>query len=412
MKKIFIFLCTLIISFTGCTKNNIESETLSNSNNLQHEKPSIEFEDSLKSSNMINPEYYIYDTSDIYYLKENADMSYSIMYIDSNNMSCSYLCTQINCTHNDDTCSSYVQPFDGCSYLSKLDNNLILLTRGNNDTIPPSIRIMSLSGNNPKQISKFKMNQNILMPYVLGENTIYFTIRTTQEKDNGSIEIVHNLIGVNIETGYEKNLLTMSSFQNLIGAIDNKFVMSEADNQFRAISIFDPLNKTIVPIFNYNSGEGIVFINSEKLYYISYSDNTIYTISIDGKIDKHLSLPFSGSISTSFLRHNTNDAIIMDNFSFINNDWVTTKYYIDLNSKEIKSNAFMIEKDGKNTPFMIYAVQDNSIIGIIDYKYEEKVEFLKDGSSFSYLVSTPIFAKFSFNDFFNNTMVYSVFDNI
>ena len=227
MKKFIVFLCLWIFLIAGCSKNDTETEQPSS---LEHGN------DHLKNSYMINSEYFIYDDEDIYILRHNEDSSYSIMYLDSDNMIYTYLCPQLSCTHSDETCPSYVQPFDGCSYLAKQGEKIVLLTRGNNITIPPGIRTMSLSGDNPKKLIQFEMSQNLLSPYVLGDDSIYFVLQSTEETDSGAVSTVNYLMKVNTGTGKEDVIAVMNPTNTLIGAISDKFVMSEADNQQRASS--------------------------------------------------------------------------------------------------------------------------------------------------------------------------------
>ncbi len=405
MKKFIVFLCLWIFLIAGCSKNDTETEQPSS---LEHGN------DHLKNSYMINSEYFIYDDEDIYILRHNEDSSYSIMYLDSDNMIYTYLCPQLSCTHSDETCPSYVQPFDGCSYLAKQGEKIVLLTRGNNITIPPGIRTMSLSGDNPKKLIQFEMSQNLLSPYVLGDDSIYFVLQSTEETDSGAVSTVNYLMKVNTGTGKEDVIAVMNPTNTLIGAISDKFVMSEADNQQRAIYFMEQNGEKGEPVFIYDASDGIVFICDNKLYFIDCASSSICLINDDGTLTEYMPLPFSASVSTSFIRHITDSAIIMDNsvYNSAANDMTVTKYYIDLENKEVKTNNFTINSDGKNMPFTIYALQDDRVIGIIDYEYTEKVEFMDDGSSFTYTAQTPVFAKFDFDDFFSGNMEYTVFKNI
>ena len=144
MKKLFLcFICVVCLLSVGC----VNKEGTSNSNNdALNDSNSVTYTDILTNQNMIYRDTSIYDDTGIYFLSQNYDGSHSIKFLDPVSMTCSYLCSQLGCNHNSEECTSYVEPFNGCAFLAKVNESIVVINMGNNDTIPPSVRRMSLSG--------------------------------------------------------------------------------------------------------------------------------------------------------------------------------------------------------------------------------------------------------------------------
>ena len=125
-----------------------------------------------------------------------------------------------------------------------------------------------------------------------------------------------------------------------------------------------------------------------------------------------MDIPFGGK--NSYIRRICDDMIVIDNSIFNNDisDWDTTKYCIDLNTKEIRKNTFKIDNEGKILSATIQGMTRDYVIATVGYTYKEMTGFDQDGNIFTYTVDTPVFGKFTFDDFFSDRMVYQTFENI
>ncbi len=413
MKKIFsLFICVVCLLSVGC----VNKEGTSNSNNdVLHDDNSVTYTDILTNQNMIYRETSIYDDTGIYFLSQNYDGSHSIKFLDPVSMTCSYLCSQLGCNHNSEECTSYVEPFNGCAFLAKVNESIVVINMGNNDTIPPSVRRMSLSGGDGKQVVEFGMEQRLMTginPVLInGEKSIYCELETTQTEGNGEVGTKKELIGINTETGEVRKILTFQPGQILDGAINNKFIITEYTTGQIKIYLATQDGNLGDPIYTFK-GKGYFLENDEQMYIWSYSDQKLYKLSEDGQVTEYMDIPFGGN--NSYIRRIYDDMVIVDDGVFNNdkNDWDKIKYCIDLITKEIRKNTMEIDNDGKILAPFIYGINRDYVVTIVGYTYEEETGFDQDGNIFTYTVDTPVLGKFTFDDFFSDRMIYQTFENI
>ena len=412
MKKLLsLLICAICILSVGCIKSDDNSSSNINS-------PSDDnsfYEDTLTNPNMLVPEWEIYDEQGSYIFEGNGDGSYNIKFLDPVSVTSSYLCSQLGCNHNSEECTSYVVPRNGCAFLAKLNDKIVVVTMGNNDTIPPSVRTMSLSGGDGKQVVEFGMEQRLMTginPVLInGEKSIYCELETTQTEGNGEVGTKKELIGINTETGEVRKILTFQPGQILDGAINNKFIITEYTTGQIKIYLATQDGNLGDPIYTFK-GKGYFLENDEQMYIWSYSDQKLYKLSEDGQIEEHMDIPFGGN--NSYIRRICDDMIIVDDGVFNNdkNDWDKIKYCIDLRTKEIRKNTMEIDNDGKILAPFIYGINRNYVVTIVGYTYKEETGFDQDGNIFTYTVDTPVLGKFTFDDFFSDRMVYQTFENV
>ena len=412
MKKLLsLLICAICILSVGCINKNNSNGS---SENISENSTTI-YEDTLKNPNALCPEWEIYDEQGSYIFEGNGDGSYNIKFLDPVSVTSSYLCSQLGCNHNSEECTSYVVPRNGCAFVAKLNDKIIVVTMGNNDTIPPSVRRMSLSGGDGKQVVEFGMEQRLMTginPVLInGEKSIYCELETTQTEGNGEVGTKKELIGINTETGEVRKILTFQPGQILDGAINNKFIITEYTTGQIKIYLATQDGNLGDPIYTFK-GKGYFLENDEQMYIWSYSDQKLYKLSEDGQIEQYMDIPFGGN--NSYIRRICDDMVIVDDGVFNNdkNDWDKIKYCIDLRTKEIRKNTMEIDNDGKILAPFIYGINRNYVVTIVDYTYKEETGFDQDGNIFTYTVDTPVLGKFTFDDFFSDRMVYQTFENI
>ena len=121
MKKLLsLLICAICILSIGCEKNsdNNSSDTTTSSDN------NVFYEDTLTNPNMLVPEWRTYDEQGSYIFEGNGDGSYNIKFLDPVSVTSSYLCSQLGCNHNSEECTSYVEPFNGCAFLAKVNESI------------------------------------------------------------------------------------------------------------------------------------------------------------------------------------------------------------------------------------------------------------------------------------------------
>lgn len=410
MKKLFsLLICVVCLLSVGCIKSDDNSSSNINS-------PSDDnsfYEDTLTNPNMLLPEWRTYDEQGSYIFESNGDGSYNIKFLGPVSVTSSYLCSQLGCNHNSEECTSYVEPFNGCAFLAKLNGKIIVVTMGNNDTIPPSVRTMSLSGGDGKKIVEFDMS-DLLMPLqhiiITGENSIYCELESASDT-NGAVEMESQLVKIDIDTGKVSKILTFQQGQRLEGVVNNKFLIVEYDTGTWKVYLATQDGNIGKPIFEFK-GKGEFFENKNQIYFLNYEEQKLCLLSEDGQVEEYMDIPFGGN--NSYIRRICDDMVIVDDGVFNNdkNDWDKIKYCIDLRTKEIRKNTMEIDNDGKILAPFIYGINRNYVVTIVDYTYKEETGFDQDGNIFTYTVDTPVLGKFTFDDFFSDRMVYQTFENI
>lgn len=410
MKKILaLLICAICILSIGCVKNSDDnsSDTTTSSDN------NVFYEDTLTNPNMLVPEWRTYDEQGSYIFEGNGDGSYNIKFLDPVSVTSSYLCSQLGCNHNSEECTSYVVPRNGCAFLAKLNGKIIVVTMGNNDTIPPSVRTMSLSGGDGKKIVEFDMS-DLLMPLqhiiITGENSIYCELESASDT-NGAVEVESQLVKIDIDTGKVSKILTFRPQQRLKDVVNNKFLIVEYDTGTWNVYLATQDGNMGKPIFEFK-GKGEFFENKNQIYFLNYEEQKLCLLSEDGQVTEYMDIPFGGN--NSYIRRICDDMVIVDDGVFNNdkNDWDKIKYCIDLRTKEIRKNTMEIDNDGKILAPFIYGINRNYVVTIVDYTYKEETGFDQDGNIFTYTVDTPVLGKFTFDDFFSDRMVYQTFENI
>ena len=219
------------------------------------------------------------------------------------------------------------------------------------------------------------------------------------------------LVKIDIDTGKVSKILTFQPGQILSGVINNKFLIAEYDMGTVKVYLAAQDGNMGKPIFEFK-GKGDVFENKNQIYFLNYEEQKLCLLSEDGQVEEYMDIPFDGK--NSYIRRICDDMIVIDNSIFNNDisDWDTTKYCIDLNTKEIRKNTFKIDNEGKILSATIQGMTRDYVIATVGYTYKEMTGFDQDGNIFTYTVDTPVLGKFTFDDFFSDRMVYQTFENI
>jgi len=159
MKKshIFFFTFTFLIILTGCSSSQFNSEELLKFYN----------DDFLLGAN---------SNSGYYYIDKNKEGYYNIKYIDYNQLCEIYLCNNISCEHNSDTCNSWLVDTGGEYRVYCDDINLYLIHSGGNNNIDTNnksyIKTITLSGEHKNNIIYLDDVENgvYISPIVFGDD--------------------------------------------------------------------------------------------------------------------------------------------------------------------------------------------------------------------------------------------------
>lgn len=118
-----------------------------------------------------------------------ADGSTNLLYSDYATQQTVYLCSAANCTHDADSCTSWI-PFSGGGSLPLVvGETLVLAYPGNliyaeqiGQMALPHFERMALDGSHRQALGALEANQEILRPFITDGACLYFTVRTYSEQ--------------------------------------------------------------------------------------------------------------------------------------------------------------------------------------------------------------------------------------
>lgn len=177
-----------------------------------------------------------------YYVSAGSreDGSTNLMYLDYATMQQVYLCSQPNCSHDTDACTSYL-PYSAGGILScVVGKQLILVFPGNlytgassgTESVLPHIETMGLDGSNRKTTVTLGANQVISRPLVTDGTCLYTRLDTTAEDGSFTAQLVR----IDPAGGEPEALCTLNQ-EWLKGGAGSRLILWDADQSYFA---YDP----------------------------------------------------------------------------------------------------------------------------------------------------------------------------
>lgn len=236
MKKLWICISMMVL-LCGCqtTKQEEKKEehTQANYSDDIHE---IQSQSMIGGSGAGNEQGYYYIT----HLESNEHGDYmNIKYIDYASKKEMYLCNKPNCTHDDDTCPSYLAGgFSGLGQLFLDEEHLYVvhpkeisnknedaqLSFSSNLSMQYQVYKMDLDGNNRSITTSLEANEKLQTTCYAQGKYFYAVVEQTQA-DQG---VKKQLIRIDANSGKRENLRSMDD-TNLVGTYHNQLVIVKSD---------------------------------------------------------------------------------------------------------------------------------------------------------------------------------------
>ena len=119
-----------------------------------------------------------------------ADGSTNIQYTDYETMQTVPLCAQVNCTHNTETCTSWLPYNGGGTSLMMVGDELLLVSPGQPVSYEalkehsfPHIEVCEADGSERRKIVEFSANQQLKPPYLTDGKNLYCVLQTATEEE-------------------------------------------------------------------------------------------------------------------------------------------------------------------------------------------------------------------------------------
>ena len=160
MKRIiYLFFITLCYILSGCASkvNQLDSNNTDTSNS---------------KISVINNYADIGDSNEngMYYTKVGANGVQNIKYVDFKTHTDIFFCNRAECTHSDETCTSYLSPYAGTASPTPYGDKLYVIYYGGygnyyydryGDEALARIEVMDLNGENRRVVRRFKPSENL-----------------------------------------------------------------------------------------------------------------------------------------------------------------------------------------------------------------------------------------------------------
>lgn len=409
--SIFLFVLTLSLFFTACSKTNSRDNSLneasSNDNSIIHEEVLI-------NSNEFSSLISISSESGAYILQpDNITGSYTIHYVDFESGCDVCLCSSPNCKHNDSSCTGFIPANCGGAMLAYNGNQLIEIILGNTIDTPAQIFTMDKDGQNKKMLTTFSSNQTVTygytVSYILSIDSIYLMLESCN-KDSNQVNIENDLISVSLTSGEVRNICTFDNPSFFVGVKDNKIVIKELNGTTNIISSIDTITGQKDMLSMYDAGHILPFESNGVLYMLDFDKHAVYAS--DSPDTYIATFDFEGSSSLTKIRAVYDSKIIIDNscIDFTNGDYKRedTKYFIDLLNGDIQKSSITIDKNGKSDLPWVYAVVGDRLLIDVGISTEIITDTnAQTGEIERYETENAEYGMIEFTDLFSDNFIYA-----
>ena len=233
----------------------------------------------------------------------NDDSSMNLMYTDYASANQIYLCSRSNCSHCDETCSSWIAPYGGMVFPVAMNDNLALVycsTGLANNSDCSKVEIMSADGGSRKTVYTFSDDVKVYVGAATDNENI--VIRTTKtETTSKGINVIYSLIKINVFTGEvseiystvkQYNELQKSMF--LLGVCDYGFIVKtitvnsydecgDADTQFENMRRATVHDVYLLPYEDTQNAVILLSFLQDEVYEEPYKNSIVFLKNNNGK---------------------------------------------------------------------------------------------------------------------------------
>lgn len=308
-----------------------------------------------------------------------ADGSTNLLYSDYATQQTVCLCSAANCTHDTDSCTSWI-PFSGGGSLPLVvGETLILAYPGNLIYIEqigqialPHFEKMDLDGSHRQELGTLKANQEIIHPFITDGTYLYFTVRTYSEE-----AVQQEFVKLDIVTGQIESLFDLDQTKNEIvfGAAGN-YVLTLQNGDVQTTLVHGTGQREVVISdqlcrYDLNSlqKEKIFEFPLEDTRFSQYDEHFIYikdenrelhifnTISLQDEVIRSNIFPEVEDLLDLVVAEAEDDHILIfsnirdENMVIINNECIA----IDLKTDKPKPWDLLYQSGDRKTPMTIVA---------------------------------------------------------
>lgn len=433
LKWALVFLLTsiLILVLESCTKEN-NNQTESGLKKI--ENFNINLSVPVQSELWTNT-FNASSEQGYYTIERISPEFYNIFYMDYETNEYNYLCKNPHCSHDNESCTSYIkentlaqpQPF----YIG--DKILILFYSGDG-TYSAGGCTMDLDGSNKQTLFELSANQSIqLFPYKNGDY-LFFLLQTNMT--NG--KTVSSIVQCNLKTGeLEQGLTLGNEYWDIMNIYENKLFLCriksvnyDGDTPIIPRGVQEPYINDIYmvdmenpsldnEIFSYISSEANAIVSDGVLYTCDYAKNMLI---------KHDYINDTEELMNIDLPHADNEQIEISFDQYLDDKLTITTFLFNPSSGErlngngercivdfenktfIPASTLKMENNAQNL-ISIVAEHDDYFYVITDYKDITRSFTMENGETQEEIQQVPVYAFISKEDYYQSIPNYTYVTN-
>lgn len=414
MKKLIAIL-TVFIVLTGCA-NKSSSLISSDNSNLKL----VTGRDGIMGTTIA------YNRDGRYRIDINSDGTSNIMYTDFASGVDTYLCGRPECTHDDESCTSYISSSLGGNMLFLAQDKIYIYhqglpqrEQGQNDSAKTYLETMDLNGENRSRILTIPSNESIWGAIAADENNLYFMYDKAFENEQEEIYISRHLVKYNISTGEMSNITEIpDGFYYLIGCAGDCLIIKNFEdasmNSKANLILVDIETGEKVTAFSWKDDSVSGNIYNNKFVYIDKKDNfavkmfdfekdEVKTVSKDRlKLSKNATVRSVGIFDNKFIfRVKSAD------------DGIIGQYAVDLeNGEMIEINTTYVDTFGDTVVMPILCETEDKFLIVCSEGEKEIFVKVNENEGYNSSVSFFTYALIGKDDYWNSNLEYTTISQL
>lgn len=359
-----------------------------------------------------------------YYTNLRPDGNLNIQYLDYATHSNITLCNQPNCTHDSDTCNSFIRSNGLVPSLVIVNNKLLIIGGGINTADPapedfPYIDSVELNGANRSRL--YQASAAAELGALLCDDNNFYTIERKVENENDVPTLAQNFVQIELRTGKRNELAELGA--DIIYVCDangsNIYYYSikpkEGSESFSDVVVdyykYDAQTQEISLIDSVASdtGKAVTILNG-KIYTVDYNAHQVSEKNLSDGSEKVITdrYPADDSVAGCSIRYIVDGKIIVDEqHNDTEGNAQTATKVVDCATGSVQNWPLFYNSSVSITPLQveILAEQDDCFLVCCGQETLD-VDY---GDAETYTMMNSQYATISKEDFWNGTENYTYF---
>lgn len=423
----FSLLCMIAISFTACSNNASDNDNVNNKPDSIAVPPISPT--SIAGLRCADPygEGLASNSQGAYFTVLRPDGNLNIMYLDYSTGTEVYLCSQANCTHDSEGCTSWIPSKSGLiPSLICTNDFLCVIGCGINDPTAsegeyPYLEVMDLDGKNRKVV--YRSSTPCEWQALINDDENFYTIEVSTCIIDGQIEKSSRLVRINLKSGIKEVLTDLSaeiedaSSVYVCDAIDNsiyfKSFVQQGDSYNDIITNYYEINilDSSITLLCSNStpADTSYLLKNRKMYSANISTNQISEADIGTGDTKIITRDYAvnHAYSNPYIKSLIDNHLIVNSITDSGTDTAADCIdVIDCSNGNVFQWPIYYEDSQVEKKFPV------NIAAEIEDKYVIKVAETVIAVTYNnenYAMSNPVYALISKDDFWNGNNNYQAF---